>query len=82
MTWLISFRPRIKLCVLIRISVVVDRSTVSFLGVQATPLWQASHVKFYLNVQHNFSLKSGHVKISAILPLLLILEDQLSVTGK
>ena len=45
--------------------------------------WHASGAKFDLHVQHILSWRLGHESISkAILPLPLIQEEQLSVTGE
>ena len=45
--------------------------------------WHASGPKFNLHVQHILSWRLGHENIStAILPLPLIQEEQLSVTGE
>ena len=45
--------------------------------------WHASGPKFDPHVQHNLSWRLGHENISmAILPLPLIQEEQLSVTGE
>ena len=45
--------------------------------------WHASGPEFDSHVRHNFSWRLGHENIStAILPLPLIQEEQLSVTGE
>ena len=60
----------------IHLMIVVARSEVHSLGTQAAP-------EFGPHVRHILSWRLGHEKNStAILPLLLIQEEQLSVTGE